>query len=353
MKTKHNLLRNILRGSAVGVAAAVLSLILWFSGATEGFEYRLWDFRQRLMAKPGKATEEIVVILLDQNSLDWAKEENGLSWPWPREVYTYIINFVARSNPRALAFDVLYTEPSTYGVYDDESLGRSIKEFKKFVGALFLGETTGNAERWPADITYQEIKIKDIDEYLQRTGREEFEYPRATFPIPEVANNSEYLSNVNLKPDSDGIFRRAKLFTIFDGKVIPSMALALYMTGREESSITVSAKSDKIIIDGYKVPLDSESNAILNFRGPSGSHLTYSAAAVIQSEIQILSGESPRIDPSIFKDKYVLFGFSAPGLLDLRPTPVSSVYAGVEVHATMLDNLLSGDFKKPLNRIHT
>lgn len=49
-------------------------------------------------------------------------------------------------------------------------------------------------------------------------------------------------------------------------------------------------------------------------------------------------------DPAAFKDKYVLFGFSAPGLLDLRSAPVAGVYSGVEIHATLLDNFLSGDF---------
>ncbi|MBW2091330.1 MAG: CHASE2 domain-containing protein, partial [Deltaproteobacteria bacterium] len=71
----------------------------------------------------------------------------------------------------------------------------------------------------------------------------------------------------------------------------------------------------------------------------------YSAAAVLQSELRILRGQKPTIrNRHAFKNKYVFFGFSAPGLYDLRATPVSGIYPGVEIHATFLDNLLSGDF---------
>jgi len=60
-----------------------------------------------LLAKPSAHTGEIRLIMLDQNSLDWAKNENGLSWPWPREVYGSIIQFCKRAGVQSLAFDVL------------------------------------------------------------------------------------------------------------------------------------------------------------------------------------------------------------------------------------------------------
>jgi adenylate cyclase len=66
---------------------------------------------------------------------------------------------------------------------------------------------------------------------------------------------------------------------------------------------------------------------------------------VIQSELRIQAGEEPVIkDPDAFRGRHVIFGFSAPGLYDLRPAPVGGVFPGSEIHATALDNLLSGDF---------
>jgi class 3 adenylate cyclase len=99
----------------------------------------------------------------------------------------------------------------------------------------------------------------------------------------------------------------------------------------------------------HSVPLDRRGRALLNFRGPSGTHQRFSAASVIQSESRLQEGagaEPPIKDPAAFKDCYVFLGCNAPGLLDLRPSPLSRVYPGVEIFATALDNLLSDDFMR-------
>jgi len=69
----------------MGLAGAILSITVWTQGWLKTWEDQTWDWRASVSAEPGPATDEIVVILLDQNSLDCAKNENGLSWPWPRE----------------------------------------------------------------------------------------------------------------------------------------------------------------------------------------------------------------------------------------------------------------------------
>jgi len=82
---------------------------------------------------------------------------------------------------------------------------------------------------------------------------------------------------------------------------------------------------------------------IVKFRGPSGTHTAYGAAAVIQAEMRFQEGEGEAGEIDV-RGKHVVFGFSAPGLKDLRSTPMGGDYPGPEVYATMLDNLLAGDF---------
>ncbi len=89
------------------------------------------------------------VILLDQGSLDWAGQENGLSWPWPREGYGTIIRFCQRAGAKSLGFDVLFTEPSKYGVADDGALASEIQKFDNFVSAVFLSRKSGSEKKWP------------------------------------------------------------------------------------------------------------------------------------------------------------------------------------------------------------
>ena len=83
---------------------------------------------------------------------------------------------------------------------------------------------------------------------------------------------------------------------------------------------------------------------IIRFHGPTGTYRTWSAAAIINSWAQMDEGKEPQIDPREFSGKTVLVGTSAPGLLDLRPTPFSAVCPGTEIQAAALDNLLNGDF---------
>ena len=88
------------------------------------------------------------------------------------------------------------------------------------------------------------------------------------------------------------------------------------------------------------MPIDGRGCAVLHFNGKDGTHDSYGAAAVIQSELRMRAGEKPVLEPGVFTNAYVFFGLSAPGLHDAHPTPVNRACPGVEIHATSLDNLL-------------
>ena len=177
----------------------------------------------------GDATDAIRLILLDQNSLDWGKRENALGWPWPREIYTVILDFCRRQGAKAVIFDVLFTEPSTYGVADDQTLGESIDNGPPFVGAVFLSDAAGAERKWPASIPVPKFKIDDHIPWLTETSAGEGSSLGGTFPVPDVARNSTVLADTHLNPDPDNVYRRMRLFSVFDGKIVPSPALGAYL----------------------------------------------------------------------------------------------------------------------------
>ena len=331
------------QGLAVGLVAAFITLALWTLGWLNTWEAKTWDWRSSLLAGPGVATDDIRLILLDQNSLDWAYRENGLTWPWPRELYSAIVSYCRRSGAKAVAFDVLFTEPSKYGVTDDAAFGAAVNQFGRFAGAVFLGQTSGSITRWPSDISTPKWNIIGLQDWLTTTRPEKTTFLRASFPIPELAKSAATLCNIQSEPDPDGIYRRVKLFGVFDNYILPALGIGPYLAANPQAAAAI--QPGRLTIAKTSIPIDDKGDAILRFRGPSGTHQAYSAAAVLQSEIRILNGEAPTIqDPDAFKDKYVLFGFTAPGLYDLRSAAVGGVYSGVEIHATLLDNFLSGDF---------
>jgi adenylate cyclase len=331
------------RGALIGAAGALVGLALLLSGALESFEARTWDWREKLFARPGRATPGIALILLDQKSLDWGKEESGLSWPWPRETYAAVADFCTRAGARALVFDVLYTEPSSYGVADDEALASAAAGNGRAVGAVFASATEGSAADWPPEAPGRPLEVAGLAEWRARARPRHLEFPRAAFPIPALLKGFAAVGNTNLRADPDGVYRRGALFGTFGGRVMPSQALAVYLAGNPGDH-AISIRPGLLSVDGMRVPVDRDGQAILRFRGGTRTHPSFSAAAVIQSEVQLREGSAPNIDPKLLQDRYVFFGFSAPGLFDLRAAPTQGLYPGVEVNATMLDDLLSGDF---------
>ncbi|MFC1837677.1 CHASE2 domain-containing protein [Thermodesulfobacteriota bacterium] len=336
--------KRLQRGIVIGLVSGIAALLLWQAGIFVSWESKTWDWRVRILARPSQYTDKIKLILLDQDSLDWGEKENGLSWPWPREIYTPIINYCRRSGAKSLTFDVLFTESSQYGVQDDNSLGKAIRGFGNWVGALFLGRTTGSASQWPENSPQPSLTLTGI-ENLPEKAVNKITYPRATFPVPQVLANAGLLANVHLDPDPDGIYRRTHLFSFFGKDIIPSLSLGAYLASSNEAKGRIEPGS--LSIGTRQITLGENLDTILNFRGPAGTFQAYSAAAVIQSELRLLSGDKPPIrEQSPFKDCYVFLGFTAPGLFDLKPTPIAGVYPGVEIHATALDNLLAEDFHR-------
>ncbi|MBN2352337.1 MAG: adenylate/guanylate cyclase domain-containing protein [Spirochaetales bacterium] len=339
-------LRRFLQGLAVGLGGAALSLLMSASGALDLFEYKTWDLRQQVSARPSEASGRIVLILIDQDSLDWGKEQMGWSYPWPRETQAVITDFCKRAGAKSLSFDVIYSEPSFYGVSDDEAFRRSLTENGRVIGTLALGTENATAKQWPAVLSDPGLSIAGLDEWRSAVRPTMLDFPLATFPASDLAPGFNRLANTNLHQDSDGVYRRVSLFNTFSGHVVPLHALAAYLAGNPGAH-SLSIKPGELTVDGTVVPIDDEGRAILRFRGPDGTYKAYGADAIIESELRIREGEKPIVDPPTLKDKHVFFGHSAMGLFDLKPSPTDGQYPGVELHVTQLDNLLSGDFMRP------
>lgn len=331
--------KRLLEALGLGLLAAILTLA--FSLVTPRMMKRgenlTWDLRAAWFAKPGAATDTIRLIFLDQQSLDWGTRQ-GWSWPWPRQVYGAILNFCARAQVKAIAFDVIYSEPSILGVDDDAEFGKAIAASPSFVGAIFVGKETGGSTNWMPAVPAPAIPLTSAPPAL--LGK--YQLPHALFPVPEVGTNAAMLATVFGNPDRDGIYRRIRPFSVFDGQVVPSLGLGAWLVSCTNRSLHLEASS--ITLGGKRqLPLDRTGCAILRYRGRSQTHKTVNAAAVIESELLLREGKQPLIDPQSFQGTYVFFGFTAPGLFDLKASPVAPVYPGVEVHATFLDNLLTSD----------
>lgn len=326
----------------LGGVISILVLTVWQAGLLTPWERVTWDWRAQFWAEPGPNSEKIKVVVLDQASLDWAQRFSGLGWPWPRQAYIHIIDYLTKAGAKAVIFDLLFTEASSLAG-DDQALARVMAKSRKVAGALMLTKESGSAV-WPDWAQKRLPKIKGQNKWLQ--GSNSRQSKRVLLPIETLGQNMLSLGNVAENPDPDQVVRRVTLVKgVFDQAVL-SLGAAAYAALSDQA---VALKASSLVFGQESIPLDKEGRAILRFRGGPGVHQKFSAASIIQSELRLLQGQRPTIsDSSVFKDCYVFFGLTAPGLHDMRATPVSAVYPGVEIHATALDNLITGDFiRKP------
>jgi adenylate cyclase len=320
-------------------------------GVFEFLELKTYDFRVRLLAGTTRPSEEILVVILNQASIDWAMRERGWSWPWPRKAYAEFIDYMNIAEAGSVAFDVIFSEPSVYGKEDDGAFIRACGDFGRVVHTVFFSTQSGNTFSWPDNLDKPLFSAAGFGPLLPNYDLTPQGSPAgAQFPIPGLRDAAGALGSITGQPDSDGIIRRAKLFVLFDGRAVPGLSAASLLADGTDGRISYNEKDASITWQTgrarYSIPVDKTGSSLLRFRGSIDqyTYIPYSAADVLQSAASYARGEEPLLYPGDFKGKRVFFGYYAPGLFDICSTPVSSVYPGMGVHLTMLDNILKQDF---------
>ncbi|EMB26228.1 CHASE2 domain-containing protein [Treponema denticola] len=305
------------------ISIPVFFIVLFFIylGVFKQAEYFFYDDRMNRTASYFSPSDEIVLVLVDQKSLNYAASERGWTWPWPREAYAEIVDFFSGGGAKSVAFDMLFTESSSYGDADDKKFADASKESGIVIQTVFFDRVQGNTQSWPDSAP----KPEPIDETsLSKNGLGPAKELPGIFPIDEIASSAKLIGNVNSLPDSDGTIRRARLFYSWKNYKIPTLGIASYFVGGDEDEA-----------------LPEELN--LRFTKSIDDYLPYSAGDILKAQADIRAGRESELRPEDFEDMYVFFGLYAPGLFDICQTPVSASYPGVGIHITLLDNILSGN----------
>ena len=304
MKGKNNKLW--FRSVIVALICFIITMALQLTGVFTFFENKTYDRRMVFASKYKRACDDISLIIVDQDSIEWAKENYGWGWPWPREAYGKMIDFITAGNAKSVAFDILYTEPSVYGPSDDQALALAQEESGIVIQALNVL------------IDYKNDKA---------VGQP---------PIEQIKDTAAMLGAIVSAKDDDDIIRRGRLEYEFEGKVYPTLGTApIYMQGQQDELKNLPRLKDGTVLLRYQKDIDE--------------YHPYSAYDIFYSDDVLNGTVTPGEDdfyyePDEFEDKYVFVAYYAPGLYDIFSTPVSQVYPGVGVHITTLDNFLTGKF---------
>lgn len=168
--------------------------------------------------------------------------------------------------------------------------------------------------------------------------------------VASLADAATYLGYFNAEQDSDGVIRSYLTTLRYEDKLFPSLALSAVSAFFDQVNQQPAGTSRPLVIyeEGVgarsleipawpSIPVDEQGRLLINYYGPQKMLPHYSFVDAVQGSFE----------PGTFKDKIVVVGSTAIAVYDLRPTPFQRNYPGVEIHATVIDNLLQGNYMQP------
>lgn len=267
---------------------------------------RLSDFAARHVAKQLSPDPDIVIVDIDEASLA-AMQDTAGSWPWPRAVHGELLQGIARQQPRAIVFDILFSEPDRYRPESDQFFNEVLHDLHNvYFPMLQLEGNQGGGVSLSA--------ISQVIDLPHSAGADP-DARAILLPPQAIATESWRVGLVNLSEDADGVTRRYELHRNISGWQLESLPA-------------------RVMRDlGYPIP--PQPDISLHWRGDSHAFKRISYADLYADQ----SRQKPLRDTHELTGKIVVIGTTASGLHDIRATPVSSQYPGVEILATALDNL--------------
>jgi len=333
-------------------------------------ELKTLDLRMksRGQQKPGNET---VIAVVDEQSV----KEIG-RWPWSRSTVAKLVDALKADGAKAVGFDVVFAEPDqnsglqaitritqqarkegihTPGFFHtltkervladtDAALAKSIEKAGNVTTGYFLH--IGKAE------------VGHLSEEQRKTSMENIASSRYQM-VQTNANLNEdllikaYAAESNIKqisaaapvsgyfnafPDEDGVVRWSPLVMKLGDDYYHSLAMGMLLQYFDWPTLTLKIGQgvEVIKLDTVEIPTDETGRMLINYMGPPKTFPHYSISDILHK----------RLPPGLFKDKIVLVGATATGVYDLRVTPFSPVYPGVEIHANVIDNILHQNFLK-------
>jgi adenylate cyclase len=332
------ILKNLKVSITLITATAVLVTLLFQSlGIFSRIELASFDHRVSVFRSDKAIHSDIVIVLIDEDSLQRLSPEFG-RFPWPRSAYGDVIDFFTLAGAQTVAFDILFTEQQLADALnkDDQALINATRRAGNLVHAMQILPTyhAASDKQLPQDFVSQ---YRATDNRFPGNVYEDF-----LLPINGLYQASKSVGYIEVNPDRDGVYRRIRLFNQFrDSHLLPALASTVVIP-LLSADRNVGQTENQLTIGELKLPLDDQGNYLIN---PYGLKNIISIADVIESMHRLKTGDSTGaiLNPSDFAGKLVFIGASAIGLLDVKATSLDSKEAGVFLHAYTASNILLQD----------
>ena len=321
----------------------LISLKIINPSIIKSISYLSFDLYQKVFVEK-KGDTDVVIIDIDETSLGKFGQ-----FPWSRSVFAKIIDQVETSNPKAIGFDIFFTEKDkqspdeiikSYGLIPSDIVDlQKLKGHDDVFADKLKGAKTVTAVLGSNVPSHSNYDRKAKARFLSKGGDPKqftYSYPYSIGSLEKLEKEVKGLGSISFLDQLDGIIRSLPLIVRFNNKIYPTMGLEMVRVGANQKNIYIELNEvgiNRISARPYKV--DSDPNGIIWIKYKQPQKKQYiSAGDVFDGKFQT----------DFFKDKYVLIGASAQGLFDLVKTPLGITIPGVEVHANVIENILDQSY---------
>ena len=365
---KH--LARILLGLAVVVALLGHAIGIYRLPLLDNLEAIGYDTRLKL-TMPGGVDPRIVILDIDEKSLAEKDDGGEGHWPWPRDRLALLLDkLFDRHGVAVVAFDVVFAErDESSGIRVLERLSvqelQAVPQFqaalRKIRPALEYDDIFARKMAGRNVVLGYTFSSEDLATAPKKGVLPEPVLPKAAFGarrtgatiwsgytgnLPELQSAAKAGGHFNPYTDEDGVTRRVPMLAEYNGAYYEPLSLAVVraLLGSPPVKVIYGEESltDEYIgiefldVGNFKIPVDEHLTALVPYRGGFRSFKYYSVVDVLND----------RVPADALRGKIVLVGTTAPGLKDLRSTPVDPVYPGVEVHANLIAGILDQSIKQ-------
>jgi len=328
------------RWLALALLLAWVPIRLWDPAPVEALRLRTFDAFQTLQPRP-VTMRPVVIVDIDEESIRALGQ-----WPWARTRVAELVRRLTEAGAAVIAFDAVFPEPDRLspalvaGTLDgldsatrerlaalpgnDAALAKAIAASRVVVGQTALEQAVAPVAGMPQ--TGFAVLGPDPSGFLAR-------FPGLLRNVPEVETAAAGRGLFTIVPERDGIVRRVPLVMVAEGHMVPALSLEVLRVITGGDSVLVrsdAAGVSGVALPGFEVPTDASASVWL--------HFNHHDAARFVSAKSVLDGS---LDPDRVRQRIVLIGTSAIGLLDNKTTPIDRTIPGVEVHAQVLESVLT------------
>jgi len=312
-----------------------------------GIRNQSFDIFQRLHPRP-MTKQPVAIVDIDEKSLELVGQ-----WPWPRSEVARLVDRLTAMGAVVVGFDIVFAEPDRLSpdrvAEDNPNLPASVKadllklpsneqvladaiqKSRVVVGETSVrlaDETLSGGERTIPDIPHAALGGDPLPYLLK--------FPRLVQNLPVISNAAAGHGLFTVEPDPDGIFRRVPLVMVVEDHMrlgLSAEMLRIATGGQAFATRTGGAGLEGIVVGGVFVPTDGNGRVFPWFNASSPDRYVSAGS--------VLSGEAPA---DSIAGHLVVIGTSAVGLEDFRATPVANFMPGVEIHAQIIENILTQQF---------